>query len=111
MRAGVKDRRITLETKTVSRNGVGDEVETWATVSTLWAQRVEGSKVAERFAANQTFATVTTIFKVGYWPAYGLISPDTHRIVFDARIYNILGALEIGRKDGVELLCVARGEK
>lgn len=111
MRAGPKDRRINLEVKTSGRDAVGGATDTWSPVRQLWAQRQEGSVVAERFANQQTYATVTTVFKTGYFPAYRDISPDTHRIVFDGRIYNIMGALELGRKDGVELLCVARGEK
>lgn len=110
MRAGAKDRQITLQRKTVARDSVGEPVETWADVRRLWAQRVEGSIVQERFAGDQTYAEVTTIFRVGYFPALTTISPDTHRIVAAGKIYNVKGAVELGRKDGVELLCVARGE-
>jgi SPP1 family predicted phage head-tail adaptor len=111
MRAGARDRLIVIQVKTVARDGVGEAVESWANLRTVWAQRMEGSAVTERFAAQQRFAEVTTIFRVGYWPAYADISVDTHRVMYESRPYNILGAIEIGRKDGVELVCVARGEK
>lgn len=110
MRAGALDRRINLEVKTTARDAVGQPIETWSVARRLWAQRVEGSKVAERFGANQTYAMVTTVFKVGYFPALTTVTVDTHRIVFGGKIYNIHGAVEVGRKEGVELLCSARGE-
>jgi len=110
MRAGLLDRRVNLEAKTVTRDALGQPVETWSVVRTLWAQRVEGSKVAERFGANQTYAMVTTIFRVGYFPALTTVTVDTHRLVFNGKTYNIHGVVELGRKDGVELLCSARGE-
>ena len=110
MRAGQLDRRVNLEVKTTSRDSLGQPIETWSVVRTLWAHRAEGSKVAERFGANQTYAMVTTVFRVGYFPALTTIAPDTHRLVFNGRAYNIHGVVEIGRKQGVELLCSARGE-
>lgn len=110
MRAGQLDRRVNLEVKTVARNSLGEPIETWSVVRTLWAHRAEGSKVAERFAANQTYASVTTVFRVGYFPTLTTVTVDTHRIVFNGRVYNIVGAIEIGRKEGVELLCAARAE-
>lgn len=110
MRAGLLNRRVNLEVKSVVRDTLGQAIETWSVLRTLWAQRMEGSRVAERFAANQTYASVTTIFRTGYFPALTTIKPDTHRLVFGGRTYDIHGALELGRKEGVELLCSARGE-
>lgn len=110
MRAGVLDRLVTLEAKTVARDTLGQPIETWAVVRKLHAQRVEGSRVAERFGANQTYATVTTIFRVGYFPALDTVTVDTHRLVYKGRLFNIHGAIELGRKNGVELLCSARAE-
>ena len=110
MRAGSLDRRINLEAKTVARDGLGQPKETWSVVRRLWAQRVEGSKVAERYGANQTYAMVTTVFRVGYFPALTTVTVDTHRIVYNGKVYNIHGVVELGRKEGVELLCSARGE-
>ena len=110
MRAGQLDRRINVETKTATRDGLGQPIETWSVWRTLWANRAEGSKVAERFGANQTYAMVTTVFRVGYFPALTTIDVKDYRVVFNGRIYNIHGVVEIGRKNGVELLCSARGE-
>lgn len=108
---GKRDRRVVVEIKTTTRNGVGDAVETWGEERSLWSRRYEGSQVAELYGANQTYATVTTVFDVGYFPAYRDIRPDTHRIVFKGQTFNILGAVEIGRQEAVQLLCVARGEQ
>lgn len=100
-----------MQRKTVARDGVGEPIETWGDVVTLWAQRSEGSKVAERFAANQTYAMVTTVFNVGFFPAFAEISVETHRLMYEGKPYDIHGAIELGRKRGVQLLCSARGEQ
>ena len=71
---------------------------------------MEGPKVAERFAAQQQYATVSHVFRIGYFPWYASIRPDTHRLTFEGRVFNILGAIELGRKEGVELVCAARAE-
>ena len=110
MRAGLKRYVVQLQAKTVSRDGVGQPIETWTPVGTLRAQRMAGPKVAERFAANQTFATVTVVYRVGYWPTFDTVKPDTHRIVHKGVTYDIQGVQEIGAHEGVELLCSARGE-
>lgn len=110
MRAGVKDRRINVEQVSRTRSDTGQPVETWSVFRTCWAQRVEGSRVSERFAGNQQYATVTTIFRVGYFPNYTAITTDDHRVMFEGRLYDIQGVVELGRKDGIELLCSARGK-
>jgi head-tail adaptor len=111
MRAGAKDKRVRVYRLERNRDAAGQPIETRVFVGQRWANRATGTKVAERFAGDQRFATVTDIFRVGYSPSYAEISPDTHILVWKGATYNILGAVEIGRQDGVELLCTARGEK
>lgn len=66
---------------------------------------------AERFAAQQRYATISTVFRVRWFPAIGNIAPETHRIVdWDGRVYNLLGRELIGRNEGALLPCEARGE-
>lgn len=110
MQAGKKDRRITIEQVTRARGTTGEPVETWTTFRECWAQRLEGSKVVERFATNQKYATVTTVFRIGYFPTYATITTDDHRVSFEDRLYDIQGVVELGRKDGIELLCSAVGK-
>lgn len=111
MRAGAKDRLIDIQVKSSAKGPTGEMVETWADVRTgIHAQKMEGPKVIERYAANQLTASVDMIFRVGYWPSYDLVKPGTHRIVFEGRALNVLGAFEIGRKKGVEIAVTGRTE-
>lgn len=108
--AGKRDRQITLQIKSVARDGVGQPKETWTTVRKLWASRLEGSVVSERFAGNQLLAEIDTVFRVGWFPALRDIGANTHRIMFKGKAYNIQGVSEIGRNQGLEMLCTARNE-
>lgn len=110
MRAGVKQRVVTLQLKTLTQDTTGHPVETWGDVRTLRAQKLEGPKVSERYASFQLAASVLMIFRVGYWPAYDTIRPNTHRLLFEGRPLDIAGTFEIGRKKGVEIVCQGRTE-
>lgn len=50
--AGEFDQRITFQQKSVTRNGLGEEVVTWVDVATVWA-KVMPMRGNAFFAANQ----------------------------------------------------------
>lgn len=110
MRTGRMDRQIAIQSVSTAQNSYGEEIETWTDVATVWASR-ESQRATERFAAQQRYATIDAIWTIRFnedWtPA---ISPKTHRVVFESRTYEILGVLEIGREEGVQLITKARGE-
>lgn len=111
MRAGVKQRIVTLQVKTAPQDATGHPVETWSDVRTLRAQRMEGARVTERYASFQLAASIQVVFRVGYFPTFATVKPDTHRLVDENGVpLNILGLFEIGRKKGVEILCAGRTE-
>ena len=55
--AGKRDKRVTIESKSVTINGIGEEVVTWATFATRWAA-VLPIRGREFFAAEQTLSSV-----------------------------------------------------
>jgi SPP1 family predicted phage head-tail adaptor len=52
IKAGEFDQRITLQSKSVTRNAIGEEVVTWGDVATIWA-KVMPLRGNAFYAANQ----------------------------------------------------------
>ncbi|WP_395674705.1 phage head closure protein [Inquilinus sp.] len=114
MRAGLLDCRVVIERKTSPQDGTGEEVDAWApAIATgdhaVWMGKRD-VRAAERFAAQQTVAEIDTVFTARWAPGFEEIQPDTHRLVYRGRIYNIHGVTEIGRRNKIEIACAARGE-
>lgn len=55
--AGERDRRVVIEQKQTTKNGIGEEVVTWVTFDTRWAS-VKPIRGREFFAAEQTQSSV-----------------------------------------------------
>ena len=63
LRAGEFDQRVTLQSKVVTRNGIGEEVVTYADVCTVWA-KVMTLRGNAFHAANQQQHTVDARFLI-----------------------------------------------
>ena len=72
----------------------------------VWAERLE-LRGDERWNAQQVVASLSAKYRIRYRDDVG---PLDVLIDADGREYDISAALELGRKDGLELLCSARGE-
>lgn len=105
MNAGKMDRQITLQRKYVTENESGEQIETWTDIATVWAQKID-MRGSERFTASQTVAQVDTKFKI--WYRRGLTPID--RVLYEGKLYDVGGVLEIGRAVGLELHAKARAE-
>jgi len=74
--------------------------------ATVWAERRE-LKGDEKWQSLQTIAKVACKYRIRYRDDVG---PLDMLIDSDSREYDISAALELGRKEGLELLVSARGE-
>ncbi len=110
MRAGPLDRRVTVQARSTSQSAAGEVVETWTDLFTVWMGKRD-TRAAERFGAEQRVAEVDATFMARWAPAFDAIRPDTHRLVYRSRIYQIHGITELGRREGVEIACQARAER
>jgi head-tail adaptor len=73
----------------------------------IWAQWLPAS-TREAFQAQARLAAyIDGLFRI-YWQSG--IAPDTHRIVWENRIFDLKPPIEIGRREGLELPVVARAE-
>ncbi len=103
MSAGGMDRFLGLRHRVSSRTLQNEELLTWpANYTEVWARKrdIRGSK---RFAAREFEAEQLTEFQI-YWRS-DILSTD--RIYLDTFVYEILQIAEIGRREGLDLLCQA----
>ncbi len=101
MRAGEYRQRITIESKSVSLNSLGQEVITWATVGTYWA-KVE-DLTGREYLAQGTAETGTMNTRIFARAHIGTVKLSS-RISHGSRVYGIryvsdrplTGDIEIG---------------
>lgn len=86
--AGLLDRRVTLQSKSVTRNSIGEEVVTWADFATVWGY-LKPVRGAERFAADQVQQTADLRC---YIRDLDGVTPDM-RIVWDGDPYDITAVI------------------
>jgi SPP1 family predicted phage head-tail adaptor len=105
--AGDLDRRVVIEQRTVARDAaLGSEVETWATLATVWA-RVKQSSTQSGVSeapgdAAETFARPTMV-----WIRWREgISRQDHRLRLDDALLRIVGVAELGRRQALEIACL-----
>jgi SPP1 family predicted phage head-tail adaptor len=67
MEPGKLRHRISIEAPTLTQNGYGEPVETWAEYAAVWAAR-EDLAGREAFLAQQVRAEITTRFRLRFLP-------------------------------------------
>ena len=114
--AGALDRRIALQQKTTSPNDLGEPVESWITIATVSAAKLNLSGT-EHTRAAETAGMQPLRFQFRWSPELRDLD-DTWRILYGDTIdnpsdwtpYNIENVNEIGRHEGFDIRCVSRGD-
>lgn len=102
-RAGVLDRKITIETPSTSSGEYGASTSTtWATWKQVYAQ-VRPVRANERFASSNLRAERSQIFVVRYLAGIS----EKMRIQYDNKAWNIRGLTELNRRESIEILAEA----
>ena len=99
---GARDKRITIEARTVAEDGYGGEVETWTPYARPWADVIYGSGTEQRQAA-QDGGSQTASFEIPSNTKSRAISTTGHRISFEGGIWNITAKQDMGLNEGVRL--------
>lgn len=99
MKAGKLDRRVTLQTLTVTRDSYGAAIESWTDLDTVWAEVIP-LKGREYFTAAQIVAEKMLKFRIRYRTDL----TETMRIVYAGQTYDVQYMAEIGRRAGFELM-------
>ena len=99
---GNLDRRITIRELVDGQDAAGQPIQVCQTVATVWAQ-FEPLRGRERFVAQQVQAELDARFRIRYRTD---IHPGMH-IAFGDEEYDIEAVMEIGRREGLEILASA----
>lgn len=102
MRAGQRKNRITIESKQVTRNELGEEVVAWAPLAngTVWA-KAKPIRGAEFFAAAQLQAEQIVTFTINFRPDVA----ETMRIIWNGDHYDITSVISVnGANIDLELM-------
>lgn len=98
MRSGKLRHRLELQENTPTRNAVGEEVDSWATIEKFWGN-IEPLAGTELLHAQQTAAEVSHRISRRY--ASG-VTPG-HRILHGERVFDINAVINVEER-GRELL-------
>lgn len=104
MRAGKLDRTITIERSTTTVDEYGTPSPAWTKLATVRAQRIQSSteEFMRGFGASSEAAVV---FRIRFME--GLTLAD--RVKEGAAIFDLKEIKEIGRREALELRCMAAG--
>lgn len=108
MKATGRIRLITIERATMAQDATGQDIETWATLAQVYAEKLDVSD-SERIAAAEVSANITARFRLLWSEAYDDVNPKD-RITFEGKTYDIFGVKEIGFHEGIEITAAARAD-
>lgn len=101
--SGAFDQRVTIESKSVTRDAIGEEVVSWVTHAETWA-RVEPIRGKEYFAAAQT--QDSTDYRVTIRYRTGIAREM--RVMWRGLPLDIISVIDVGaRKENLELMCLS----
>ncbi len=109
MKSEKLDRKITLKRASYSTNGLGEQVATWFDLATgVWATQRRAT-ARETLAAAELSASVSDVFEIRFDSSWANLSA-LDRIEASGREYDIQSVDEIGRRAGLRIAAVARGD-
>lgn len=108
MQSGARDRRITLQRRGGLVDAFGHEVESWADLGMVWAERLDISD-GERWRAAGVAAAISTRFRVLRSAVTAGLTPKD-RIASEGMVFDIQGIKQIGRQ-GFEITANARADQ
>jgi SPP1 family predicted phage head-tail adaptor len=108
--AGRLDRLIRFQEAVSSQDDSGQEIPVWTPLGLAWAQ-VTPLRGGESYgSAQQVVADADTKFKIR-WPEDFSVTPrETLRILYDGRVYDVKEVIELGRREGLDILAKTRPE-
>ena len=96
---GKMDRRIKIESRTLTQDGAGGNVEGWAVIADAWAEQVNQSG-KESETADADRAESSTTWRVRYKSFFdGVSASSNYRLTYKGEVFNITHAKEEGRQN------------
>ena len=103
MNPGELDQRVTFQRQTSQQDELGQLINTWVTLGTVWAA-VEPQAGREFIAAGAQQSELTTKIRIRHRP--GITSGD--RVIHDGRVYDIQSVIDY-RSEKRQLVLLCRG--
>lgn len=104
------DRRITIQRYVIaSRDAFNEPVYVWSDLVVASASK-EDVRDAERVAAQEVGADITTRFQVRWTEVLSTVNAKD-RVLYEGQVYSIVGTKELGRRRGIEITAVARADE
>lgn len=100
--AGALDRKVTIIQPSESISAIGEVVSTWSNLSTVPAM-YKPLNSTERFGANAVRTERACKFHIRYRSDV----TEKMRVVYGVETYRIIAINELGRREGLELICEA----
>ena len=113
VRAGRLDRRIQIQVKTEELDAAGDVVaESWDDSFKLWARRVPLGVGVEVTTQHGVLRQFDLVLEVRDGAKARTIAPETHRLMYKGRVYEVVGIREgIERADLIQILVSGRPDQ
>ena len=103
---GSRRRFITLQRPVVTRDSFGSVISTWVDVDRVWAGLTE-QRGKERFVPGA--AVVVALRYATFDIAYRADVSELWRMIYDGKVWGILGIAEVGRRRSTQLICQSDG--
>tara|TARA_R110000824_G_scaffold169712_1_gene346842 strand:+ start:184 stop:525 length:342 start_codon:yes stop_codon:yes gene_type:complete len=93
------DRRIAIESRVLTQDAAGGNVETWTVIANAWAEQV-GQRGKESEVADADRVENQIMWRVRYKAFLtGVTASSGYRITYKSEVLNITHAKEEGRKN------------
>lgn len=103
MQAGKLNQRVTIEQRSTTQDAIGQPVETWTTVATVWAHIRHPSGI-EKIKSDADISIVKASIRIRYRTGIDA----GMRVVHGATTYGIEAVLpDVAGKQHVDLICEA----
>lgn len=110
--AGAFDRRIQIQEAREEPDASGDPIQVWEDEFRLWSQRRPNKPGKEVNAAGGTLRQFDLTFRVRDNDLSRRIAPETHRVVYKGKIYEIISVLPgQDREDVIDVYVAARPDQ
>ena len=108
---GLRDRVVTIESRTAGVDSEGAPNDSWSTLVSACPASKGDITGWERLKADQMSARYDTRWEINYRldmdPELVDVAKE-RRLTANGRVHDIVAASEIGRRDGIELLTIAK---
>ena len=101
MFSGKLDKRITVQQFTTTTNDFGEEEKAWATLVTTWAQVLPLTSKAKEILES---SSITAFDYLSFRIRHRSDLRRDHRIMYENNVYDIEAIVELGRKEGLEII-------